>query len=94
MTQLVINVVFTLLLALIILPFWRFKGATPGKMVFHVEIVDAESLQPPSTKQLTIRYFAYIVSTLPLCLGFLWIFWDGKKQGWHDKLARTVVVRR
>ncbi len=25
-------------------------------------------------------------------LGFLWVGWDAKKQGWHDKLARTLVV--
>jgi len=39
------------------------------------------------------RYFAYFISTIPLCLGFLWITFDRKKQGWHDKLAGTVVVR-
>jgi len=26
-------------------------------------------------------------------VGFLWIIWDPKKQGWHDKVAGTVVVR-
>jgi uncharacterized RDD family membrane protein YckC len=30
---------------------------------------------------------------LPLCLGFIWVAFDRKKQGWHDKIARTVVVR-
>jgi uncharacterized RDD family membrane protein YckC len=39
------------------------------------------------------RYFAYYLSTILLGLGFLWIIWDPKKQGWHDKLAGTVVVR-
>jgi uncharacterized RDD family membrane protein YckC len=29
----------------------------------------------------------------PMCLGFLWIAFDKRKQGWHDKLAGTVVVR-
>lgn len=36
--------------------------------------------------------FAYIVSYLPFCLGILWICFDGKKQGWHDKLSNTTVV--
>jgi uncharacterized RDD family membrane protein YckC len=28
-----------------------------------------------------------------LFLGFFWIIWDAEKQGWHDKIAGTVVVR-
>ncbi len=43
-------------------------------------------------KQLIGRYFAYVLSTLPLGLGFLWIAFDPKKQGWHDKLAGTAVI--
>jgi uncharacterized RDD family membrane protein YckC len=39
------------------------------------------------------RYFAYLVSIIPLCLGFAWIAFDARKQGWHDKLAGSVVVR-
>jgi uncharacterized RDD family membrane protein YckC len=74
--------------------FWRYKQATPGKMVFSARIVDATTGGPPSMGQLVGRYFAYILSTLPLCLGFLWIAWDPRKQGWHDKLAGTVVVSR
>jgi uncharacterized RDD family membrane protein YckC len=31
--------------------------------------------------------------SLPLTLCFFWIMWDKRKQGWHDKLARTVVIR-
>ena len=27
-------------------------------------------------------------------LGFLWMAWDHRKQGWHDKLARTYVVKK
>ena len=39
------------------------------------------------------RYFAYIPAMLIFMLGIFWIAWDKKKQGWHDKLAKTVVVR-
>ncbi|WP_141737159.1 RDD family protein [Marinobacter sp. X15-166B] len=34
-----------------------------------------------------------MLSALPLCLGFIWVGVDKRKQGWHDKLAGTVVVR-
>ncbi len=73
--------------------FWRYKSATPGKMVIHAIIVDADTGNNPSTGQLVGRYFAYILSALPLLLGYLWVAWDPRKQAWHDKLANTVVIR-
>ena len=72
--------------------FWRYRGATPGKMLISAKIVDAETLGPPSTGKLIGRYLAYLVSMIPFLLGFLWIAFDKRKQGWHDKLAGTVVV--
>ncbi|HTD06676.1 RDD family protein [Undibacterium sp.] len=79
--------------AMIILAFWTAKSATPGKMAIGAKIVDADTGLPPSTKQHIIRYIGYFISTIPLCLGFFWILFDKRKQGWHDKLAGTVVVR-
>ena len=73
--------------------FWlRFLG-TPGKMALKLRIVDAETGQKMSTGQAIGRYFAYIPALLPLCLGLIWVGIDKKKQGWHDKLANTVVIR-
>jgi uncharacterized RDD family membrane protein YckC len=79
--------------AVAIIVFWIYRSATPGKMAIHARIVDAGTGGHPSTGQMIGRYFAYYLSTIPFCLGFLWIAWDPKKQGWHDKLAGTVVVR-
>lgn len=73
--------------------FWLIKAATPGKLVVRAKIVDAATLGKPAPWQLVVRYFAYYVSLLPLGLGFLWIIWDPRKQGWHDKLASTLVIR-
>jgi predicted GNAT family N-acyltransferase/uncharacterized RDD family membrane protein YckC len=74
--------------------FWRYKGASPGKMAIGARIVDARTGGKPSTKQLVGRYFAYLPATLALGIGIFWVAWDPRKQGWHDKLANTVVVRR
>ena len=73
--------------------FWFWKQATPGKMALSAKIVDAETGKEPSIAQYIGRYFAYIISAIPFCLGFIWVAFDSKKQGWHDKLAGTVVVR-
>lgn len=86
----IVNYVFPFVAVLI---FWTYKSATPGKMAIKAIIVDADTGRQPTTKQLLIRYCAYIVSMIPLGLGLMWVGWDSKKQGWHDKLAKTVIIR-
>jgi len=81
-----------LVIAVGTLLFWRYQGATPGKIAIAARIVDAQTGGSPRTARLVVRFFAYIVSALPLCLGFLWIAFDRRKQGWHDKIAGTVVI--
>lgn len=78
--------------AVAVIWFWIAKQATPGKMAIHAKIVDAGSGKAPSNGQCIGRYFAYFVSALPVGLGFIWILFDPRSQGWHDKLAGTVVV--
>ncbi len=72
--------------------FWMIKQATPGKMLVGFKIVDAQTGGKPTLSQWIIRHLGYFVSTLPLGLGFLWVAFDSRKQGWHDKMAGTVVV--
>ncbi len=79
--------------AIVVILFWMYKAATPGKMAVSAKIVDAQTGERPSTGQFVGRYFAYFVSVLPLGLGVLWVAFDKRKQGWHDKLAGTVVIR-
>jgi uncharacterized RDD family membrane protein YckC len=62
-------------------------------MAIGARIVDAETGGKPSTRQLIVRYLGYYVSMLPLMAGIVWVALDPRKQGWHDKLAGTVVVR-
>jgi uncharacterized RDD family membrane protein YckC len=80
--------------AIAIILFWIYRAATPGKMAISAKIVDVQTGGQPSTGQLVGRYFAYFISALPLGLGIFWVAFDKKKQGWHDKLAGTVVVRK
>ena len=54
--------------------------------------MDAKTGQPASPLQCIVRYLGYFVSALPLGLGFIWVAFDKRKQGWHDKIARTLVV--
>lgn len=72
---------------------WTKYLGTPGKMALRLRVVDAKTGEAISTPQAIGRYFAYYLSALPLLLGFIWIGIDRKKQGLHDKLAGTVVIR-
>ena len=80
--------------AIAIILFWMRWQATPGKMVISARVVDARTGGNPSTAQCIGRYLAYFPSALMLGIGFLWVAFDKRKQGWHDKLAGTVVIRR
>lgn len=80
--------------AVAIIMFWESVQASPGKMAVSAKIVDAKTGLAPSTGQLVGRYFAYILSAIPLGLGYFWIAFDERKQGWHDKISGTLVVRR
>jgi len=62
-------------------------------MAIGAKIVDAKTGRPASTGQLVGRYLGYYVSSIPFFLGIFWVAFDDRKQGWHDKLAGTVVIR-
>jgi uncharacterized RDD family membrane protein YckC len=79
--------------ALVILLFWAERQGTPGKLVLGLRIVDAETGGTPTIRRLVLRYVGYLVSALPLGLGYLWVIWDPRRQGWHDKMAGTLVIR-
>jgi uncharacterized RDD family membrane protein YckC len=74
--------------------FWLRYFGTPGKMALRLKIVDADTGGKLSLAQAIGRYFGYFVSAIPLLLGYIWAGIDKRKQGIHDKLAGTVVVRQ
>lgn len=80
--------------AILIIVLWCKMSTTPGKMAIGARIVEARTGGKPSMRQFIIRYAGYYLSMLVFFLGFIWVGVDRRKQGWHDKLAGTVVVRR
>jgi len=75
-----------------IIVFWIYCSATPGKMAIGARIVDSASGRQPTQWQFVKRYIGYFLSSIPLCWGFIRAAFDPRKQGWHDKVAGTVVV--
>ncbi len=81
-----------LLPATITVVLWHIYGGTPGKLLMSCRIIDARSGERPGLGRCVLRYLGYFVSALVFFLGFLWIAWDRRKQGWHDKIAGTLVI--
>lgn len=69
------------------------KQATLGKMALNLKVGDANG-QRISLSNALGRYLAKIISAVILCIGFMMVGWDDKKQGLHDKIANTFVYER
>lgn len=85
------NAVRFLIIFVFFVGYWSLKGRTLGMQSWGLQLVTADG-RVPSVGQATIRFFAAILSWLPLGLGFLWQLWDKDKLTWHDRLSGTRVV--
>lgn len=73
--------------------FWVSQnGQTLGKRAMAVRIVK-ENGGPMDFSTAIVRYIGYVVSSAILFLGFIWVIFDSKKQAWHDKIAKTYVIK-
>ena len=71
--------------------FWTADGQTIGKGVLGLKVVGTDGSQLSTGKAL-LRYIGYIVNAIVLSIGFVWAAFDHRRQGWHDKIAGTLVV--
>lgn len=72
---------------------WVKFAGTPGKRILKLKILDADTGEHLTTGKAIVRYIGYIISAIVLLLGLIWVAFDKKKQGWHDKMANSVVVK-
>ena len=63
-------------------------------MLLKLQVVNAKSMGALTGWQAIGRYVGYMISMVVLLLGFFWIAFDQRKQGWHDKLAGTLVIKK
>ena len=71
---------------------WAWRGTTVGGIVVGLKVVRVDG-KPLTFPVALVRSLAAAFSIFVLLLGYLWIAWDSEKQGWHDKIAGTVVLR-
>ncbi len=73
--------------------FWTQRdGQTPGKFALGIRVVKAQGGAISNTDAV-IRAIGYHVSAILCGLGYIWAIFDKNNQAWHDKLAKTYVVR-
>ena len=68
-----------------------FEGDPDRETVYFERPLDA-ARHWVSLGAATLRFFAAILSWLPLGLGFFWQLWDADRLTWHDRLSRTRIV--
>ena len=69
------------------------NGQTPGMKLVEIKLVRADGVEPVGYKKGFFRWVGMEISGLVLFLGYIWILIDKKRQGWHDKIAGTYVVK-
>jgi uncharacterized RDD family membrane protein YckC len=79
---------------IVIIGSWIALGASPGKLLLRLRIVDEPTGGKPTAWQCIGRYVMALVGILCAGLGYFWIVIDPRGQGWHDKIVRTLVVRQ
>jgi len=73
--------------------FWtRSNGQTPGKQAMKIRVIKTDG-SPMSDMDAVLRYIGYYISGFFFALGYIWALFDENRQGWHDKIANTYVVK-
>ena len=74
--------------------FWSAQGGgqTLGMRLFNLKVIRTDGSALTLTQAL-IRYVGLFISFVCFAIGVIWVAFDAEKQGWHDKIAGTYVVR-
>jgi uncharacterized RDD family membrane protein YckC len=88
-----IYVILILVVSVLYFPyFWANGGATPGMKMLHIRVVRDADGGPIGWGPAILRLIGYWVNSVVLYVGYIWIFIDKRRRGWHDLIAGTVVI--
>ena len=88
-----LNSVFGIVYWIIVLIMVATRGQSPGKIAIGIKIVKMDGTPVGFGTTLLREIIGKIISAIILLLGYIWILFDGQRQGWHDKIASTYVVK-
>ena len=72
---------------------WQY-GASIGKIAMGIVVVESQNLIKPRLIVALNRAIFRVISGMVFYLGFVWAFFDPKRQTLHDKTASTLVVSK
>jgi len=73
---------------------WAWQGQSLGQRALGLHVVDANTGVRISFGRALLRYVGIVIGMWVLFIGVIWVAFDPRKQGWHDKMASTFVVKR
>ncbi len=73
--------------------FYWAGGQTLAMRWLHLRVVDAQTGGPIGVGRGFTRWLGYVLSAVACYVGLIWAAFDPRKQGWHDKIANTVVIQ-
>ena len=73
--------------------FTGLSGQTIGKMLFKIRVVDLDGMRPSLRTAFFREIPCKILAEFLLFIGFIWVAFDREKQGLHDKIVGTHVVK-
>lgn len=71
---------------------WQKMSCTPGKWLLGCRLVDYSTSDKPRFTQFVWRFIGYVISGLPLGLGFIAAVFSKDSRTWHDKISGTAVI--
>ncbi|HYN70179.1 MAG TPA: RDD family protein, partial [Candidatus Eisenbacteria bacterium] len=83
-----------LLLAAYNIVLWAWAGGTLGQRALGMQVRRESDGGRIGFWRACLRFIGYLVAWIPFGIGLLWVGLDPRKQGWHDKIAGTFVIRR
>ncbi|MCS7200717.1 MAG: RDD family protein [Patescibacteria group bacterium] len=88
-----INLIFIFLSVAYFVVMTVIYGGTVGKLLLRIRVVDQNYQRINWARAIMREVIGKLISYFVFTLGFLWVAWDVKKQGWHDKIAGTFVLK-
>ncbi len=89
----VVNFVLSIGYWIVVLIMVATRGQSPGKIAIGIKIVKTDGRPVGFGTTLLREVIGKIISSIIILLGYIWILFDGQRQGWHDKIASTYVVK-
>lgn len=85
----------------VLVAFWAYvvvttatTGGTLGKHALRIRVVGTDLGRPDWQTVLFREVVGRVIVTASAGVGYVWAAFDPRKQGWHDKIADTMVLRR